>query len=74
MSERCFALRVNGKCSAQKGGCTGRAGCAFFKTVRQLKEEQRRVNARLSGLPLEEQLYIADKYFGGTMPWRGENE
>ena len=36
--------------------------------------DQRRANARLRRLPMEQQRMIADKYFSGEMPWRGEVE
>ena len=29
-------------------------------------------NARLCSLSMGEQLYIAEKYYGGKMPWREE--
>ena len=39
-----------------------------------LEADQRRVNERLKWLPQKTQRIIADKYFNGEMPWRGEME
>ena len=74
MNEKCFALRNRGVCGALSGSCTGYAGCAFYKPKRQQEADQRRANARLRSLPMEQQRMIADKYFSGEMPWRGECE
>ena len=54
--------------------CSGYAGCAFYKPKRQQEADQRRANERLKWLPQETQRIIADKYFNGEMPWRGEME
>ena len=72
MNDKCFALRNKGMCGALS--CTGYVGCAFYKPKRQQEADQRRANARLRRLPMEQQRMIADKYFSGEMPWRGEGE
>ena len=74
MNDKCFALRARGVCGALSGSCSGYAGCAFYKPKRQQEADQRRANARLRRLPQETQRIIADKYFSGEMPWRGEME
>ena len=61
-------------CGALSGSCSGYAGWAFYKPKRQQEADQRRANARLRRLPMEQQRMIADKYFSGEMPWRGEGE
>ena len=74
MNDKCFALRASGVCGALSGDCSGYADCAFYKAKRQQEADQRRANARLRRLPQETQRIIADKYFSGEMPWRGEME
>ena len=74
MNDKCFALRARGVCGALSGDCSGYADCAFYKAKRQQEADQRRANARLRRLPQETQRIIADKYFSGEMPWRGEME
>ena len=55
-------------------GVSGYAGCVFYKPKHKQEEDQRRVNERLKWLPQKTQRIIADKYFNGEMPWRGEME
>ena len=74
MNDKCFALRARGVCGALSEGCSGYAGCAFYKPKHKQEEDQRRVNERLKWLPQKTQRIIADKYFNGEMPWRGEME
>ena len=74
MNDKCFALRARGVCGALSGNCSGYVGCAFYKLKRQQEADQRRVNERLKWLPQKTQRIIADKYFNGEMPWRGEME
>ena len=74
MNDKCFALRARGVCSALGGSCLGYAACAFYKPKCRQETDQRRANARLGQLPMEKQMMIADKYFSGEMPWRGEME
>ena len=74
MNDKCFALRARGVCGALSGGCSGYAGCVFYKPKHKQEADQRRANARLRRLPMEQQRMIADKYFSGEMPWRGEGE
>ncbi len=69
MNEKCFAMK-NGQCRALTGNCPGQAACKFYKPRWKLEKEQRLINRRLCGLPMEKQMQIADKYFSGEMPWR----
>lgn len=49
--------------------CLGDA-CHFKQTSKQQEEAQRSVFKRLSSLDGQLQLYIADKYYNGSMPWQ----
>ena len=47
--------------------------CPFKITSKQLEESNKYTNTRLATLNSEIQLYIAEKYYGGKMPWlKGE--
>ena len=74
MSDKCFALRARGVCGALSGNCPGFAACAFYKPKRRQEADQRHANERLRRLPPETQQRIAEKYFSGEMPGRGECE
>lgn len=56
----CKRLTVN-KCSGEN--------CSFIQTRKQLEESNKYSFNRLSSLNKEHQVYIADKYYGGLMPW-----
>ena len=49
--------------------CLGHT-CPFKQTSKQQEEAQRSVFKRLSSLDEQLQLYIADKYYNGSMPWQ----
>ena len=70
----CFALKKNGECRALNSHRNCGELCVFFKTTEQQNEGIRRAYLRLSTLPTEQQLYIADTYYKGSMPWRKEVE
>ena len=44
--------------------------CPFKQTSQQQEEVQRSVFKRLGSLDGQLQLYIADKYYNGSMPWQ----
>lgn len=44
--------------------------CPFKQTSQQQEQSQRSVFKRLSSLDGQLQLYIADKYYNGSMPWQ----
>lgn len=44
--------------------------CPFKQTSQQQEEAQRSVFKRLGSLDGQLQLYIADKYYNGSMPWQ----
>ena len=74
MNERCFALKRvttrTGDCVCCEGGCPGYAACPFYKPMWKFERELERKYAKLSALPESKQLYIAQKYYKGLMPWR----
>lgn len=53
--------------------CGGEA-CPFCQCAAAAAEVRRRTSRRLNGLPREQQQHIADKYYGGEMPWKGQGE
>lgn len=57
--DRCKVLDIN-NCKAR---------CSFFKTKQQHILSRRLANERLSSLNEKIQSNIADKYYGGVMPW-----
>lgn len=48
--------------------CIGES-CSFKQTKEQADISQEKSFGRLSNLAREHQIYIADKYYGGKMPW-----
>ena len=44
--------------------------CSFKQTKTQEKESRKLAFDRLAKLDGAQQLYIADKYYGGDMPWQ----
>ena len=44
--------------------------CSFFLTRDQREKKRREALKRLRQLDISEQEIIAQKYYGGTMPWR----
>lgn len=65
----------NGGCRALDGNCPGYAACGFYKPCWKYEKDQRMAYGKLRALPMDRQQEIADKYFKGAMPWRGnENE
>ena len=69
MNEKCFAMN-RGTCRALTCNCPGYAACGFYKPRWKLEKEQRLVNRRLSRMPIQKQMKIAEKYYKGEMPWR----
>ena len=72
MNEKCFALQRNEECRALDKNFHGH--CSFYKHVWKHKKDRRLANAKLSALPIEKQMHIADKYYAGCMPWEEEME
>lgn len=70
MNERCFAMKC-GECRVLDSKCPGYAACSFYKPKWKYEKDQRLAYVKLAALPFDRQTYIADKYFGGKMPWEG---
>ena len=67
---QCFANKNGTGCKIMQSEiCDG--VCGFHKTRKAAKASLRAANVRLASLPHDEQQYIADKYYGGNMPWLG---
>lgn len=75
MNEKCFAMRRQCSCGALTvKGCPGYQHCTFYKPIWMYQRDQSQINVKLSGLPLEVQQCIAEKYHHGQMPWKGERK
>jgi hypothetical protein len=48
--------------------CIGES-CSFIQTKEQAGDSQKKSFERLASLDKEDQCDIADKYYGGKMPW-----
>lgn len=46
--------------------------CTFMKTTKEQESSCKYSFERLRTLSRDTQLYIADKYYGGSMPWKKE--
>ena len=69
MTNKCFAVKENGECKALTfNRCIGES-CVFFKTRKVQNESLKRASERLKQLPIESQIYIAEKYHNGKMLW-----
>ena len=75
ITEKCFAMRINGECSALTvKECRGYGRCAFYKPVWMHQRDHERIDVRLCALPQNRQQEIADQYHNGKMPWKGDHE
>ena len=66
--EPCFGRKM-GKCGALENGCPGSEVCPFYKTQAQSDADRRKAFERIAGLPLPQQVYIAETYYSGKFPW-----
>lgn len=69
MDKKCFAMGEKSRCrilAVKK--CTGFT-CSFYMTAAEQKESQRRAFAAIANKDELSQRNIADKYYGGQMPW-----
>lgn len=57
------------ECSLLISGFCPREKCSFQRTGEQFAESLEKSNKRLRTLSVDDQIYIAGKYFGGKMPW-----
>lgn len=83
MNEKCFGLKVSNKgrtvCSVRevnpgKGSpqCIGYQQCPFYKPKWKHDQSRKKALQRISKLPLDVQMHIAEKYYEGEMPWVNE--
>ena len=75
----CFAWDQNvmGKwgCNATTLTCDGQnEKCPFFKTMEQHRADQKKAFEHIAKLPEWQQVSIADRHYGGEMPWRTHTE
>jgi hypothetical protein len=69
VNNTCFGLNHKHECTVLTvGACAGNT-CPFIKTEGEFKTSQDKANGRLARLDKIQQLEIADKYYGGAMPW-----
>lgn len=47
-------------------------GCRFWTTTGHQMDSEEKAFERLRMLPPMQQLYLADKYYQGRMPWQGK--
>ena len=66
--EPCFGMKM-GKCGALEKGCPGYGVCPFYKTQAQSDADRRKAFDRIAGLPLPQQVHIAETYYSGKYPW-----
>lgn len=71
MNDKCFGMNVRGDCICLNNkACVGYEACPFYKSRSKAQADKDEADARLCSLPVEHQTAIADKYYGGRMPWR----
>lgn len=69
MDKKCFAMGEKFRCrilAVKK--CPG-FSCSFYMTAAEQQESQRRAFAAIAKKDRLDQQNIADKYYGGHMPW-----
>lgn len=71
MSEHiCVGISGGGQCKRLNvKECTGK-NCAFYQTEKQESISREKAFKRIASLEHLEQKTIADKYYGGKMPWK----
>jgi hypothetical protein len=69
MNNKCFGFKDNNTCKILKvRRCVGKK-CPFAKTAKEYIDSKQKAYARLASLSIQSQKDIADRYFGGKMPW-----
>jgi hypothetical protein len=69
----CSGLSDRGKCTwLMISNCQGEA-CTFKRTCEEDFDSIQYAYQRLSSLSSSTQRHIAEKYYGGSMPWNEEN-
>lgn len=65
----CAGLSVSGRCTKLNiSNCQGEK-CTFKQTREEEIDSLRNAYQRLAGLKMDVQYYIANRYYGGQMPW-----
>jgi hypothetical protein len=68
----CCALSERGKCTRLTlNNCLGES-CTFKRNRKEDLDSLQCAHQRLSNLDISAQTHIANKYFGGSMPWKEE--
>ena len=68
MNRFCFANQ-GGKCAALTQEDARCRGCRFFKSKARAEADRTHALKLIADKPPAQQQYIADKYYGGAMPW-----
>lgn len=65
----CFAMNENDKCTVLSGGICKGTSCGFYKTKEEYRKSLEKAHERLRKLPEQQQMDIADRYYGGKKEW-----
>lgn len=65
----CISRNCDNTCKKLTVPCPGE-GCPFCRSEEEAAAEREKSDARLRSLGEAGQRYIAEKYYGGTRPWR----
>ncbi len=69
--KKCFALTEDRQCDAlEHSRCIGYKTCPFYKSCAQNDADVQKAYLRIRSLYDPMQMYIADAYYGGHMPWK----
>lgn len=69
MKDKCFALGKDDSCIILTvENCEGHS-CGFYKTEVQLRQSQQAAYDFIAQKSFNDQRWIAEKYYGGKMPW-----
>ena len=63
--QTCTLLDISKHCTPEHA-----CKCSFGLTPRELRQSTLHAYERLASLDLTDQDYIANKYYGGKMPWK----
>lgn len=73
MKDKCFGMNARGECTCLNSkACAGFDVCPFYKSRMKAMADMEKADALLRAMPEEKQTAIAEKYFSGKMPWKGE--
>jgi Tfp pilus assembly PilM family ATPase len=66
----CCALTEKGRCTRLALYICQGNECTFKQTRKEGGDSLQHVYQRISSLDISKQMHIAQKYYGGTMPWK----